>query len=312
MDRTRILTPLEKAEEAELSADIIKKIREFNQQIDNELNHNSGNLESFDELLTKMGVDLEFYILATRKTFKHPKVFLKRAPKDCRINGYCKKILLLMRSNMDIQYVLDAYACIGYIVDYINKSARGLSRLLRMCIDDCRKGNKSIVEQMKACSHILYNSTEISAQEAAWCRLRIAMCSTSVAVEFIHSGPPESRQRILKGPAELKKLPPDSTDIYKKGTLDRYGVRSEELEDLCLAEFVANFTFCNKAGASLEDPEEEAPALVELDELIPEAEELENEETAGSTSMGQKRFKSFPLKDGSGIMRERKKPKVIR
>ena len=36
-----------------------------------------------------------------------------------------------MRSNIDIQYILDDYACAAYCVDYINKSNRGMSQLLK-------------------------------------------------------------------------------------------------------------------------------------------------------------------------------------
>lgn len=309
MDKTRIIAPLEKEEESQLDPEVAKKIREFNKQLDNELNHNSGNIGSFDELLTKMAVDVDFYILATRATIKHPKIFLKRAPKDCRINGYNKKILLLMRSNMDIQFVLDAYACIGYIVDYINKSARGLSRLLRMCIEDCRRGNKTIKQQMTSLAHILYDSTEVSSQEAAWCRCRLKMCSMSETVDFIHSGPPETRQRILKRDAEIKKLPPGSLDIYMKGAIDRYAVRPDEFESLCLAEFVANFTSCNNKGQPVSEPEEVAindNGVGEQDDAEAETLEVLNVDTPPG------KLRSFPLKDGSGTMKERRRVKVIR
>lgn len=88
---------------------------------------------------------------------------------------------------MDIQYVTDAYACVGYVVDYINKSIRGLSRLMRQCVEDCNNGNLGIKEKLKGLSHILYNCSEVSAQEAAWCRLRLPMSKSTVQVEFINS-----------------------------------------------------------------------------------------------------------------------------
>jgi ATP-dependent exoDNAse (exonuclease V) alpha subunit len=316
MDRTRILLPILKDEDEEMCADMKTKINEFNKQIDNELDHNSANISSFDDLLERMSnalgfeVDVNFYVLATRKTIKRPKIFLKRAPRDCRSNAYNKKILLLMRSNMDIQFVLDAYACVGYIVDYINKSSRGLSRLLRLCIEDCRKGNKTIQQQMKACCDILYNSREVSAQEAAWLGLRLPMCVTTICVEFIHSGPPESRQKMLKNYSELEKLPPNSTDIYRQGLIDRYALRSDEMEPLCLAEFGANYTFCNNRGKSNEVINEEEP-VEEVDvEALPDSNEIDDDDD--ETPSDRHKLKSFPLKDDSGIMKERKKPKVIR
>lgn len=214
-----------------------------------------------------------------------------------------------MRSNMDIQFVLDAYSCISYVIDYINKSSRGLSRLLRLAVDDANKGNKTIVEQMKNLAHLLYTCSEISTQEAAQCRLRIPMSVTSRVVEFIHSGPQESRQKMLKSPTELKKLPVNSTDIYKKGMIDRYAIRCDEHENLCLAEFIANYTFCNNNGKILEeteDPEEQQP----VDDVIDES--IQNDEADTTENSGTQKLKSFALKDGSGMMRERRKSKVIR
>ena len=35
------------------------------------------------------------------------------------------------RANMDIQFVLDVYACAMYIVSYISKAQKGMSGLLR-------------------------------------------------------------------------------------------------------------------------------------------------------------------------------------
>lgn len=314
MDSTRILMPLSHDEKENLTKEEKSKIRKFNEQLDNELNHNGANIQTFDNLLTKMGVTLEFYLLATRVNINHPKVFVKREPKNCRINAYCKKILSLMRSNMDIQFVLDAYACIGYIVDYINKSARGLSRLLRQCIEDHRKGNKTIAEQMKALCHILYNSTEVCAQEAAWARLRLPMCASSVIVEFINTSPSQSRQRILKSNAMLKKLPPDSTDIYKKGALDRYSLRPDEMEELCLADVCAKFTFSNKEGKTSIDDEDGEENNELTNELIEDM-NAEIDEESTSTALqakGRKKLKRFTLKDNSGIFIERRQPKVIR
>lgn len=185
MDRTRILEPIEE----ELSEEQENQLKECYARLKQVLNEESRDIESFDHLLEKLDCDLDTYLLAIRANLKHAAIFVKRHPKNCRINPYNKKILTLMRSNMDIQFVLDPYACIGYVVDYINKSARGLSMLLRQCVEDCRQGNVGLKEQLKSIAQIIYNSSEISCQEAAWCRIRLPMAYCSVAVEFINSGP---------------------------------------------------------------------------------------------------------------------------
>lgn len=94
-----------------------------------------------------------------------------------------------MQSNIDVQFVLDPYACISYIVDYINKPSRGISKLLRNCVESFKNGNHSIRQKLKSVANTFYNGTEISAQEAAWCRLKLPMSASNVDVEFINSGP---------------------------------------------------------------------------------------------------------------------------
>ena len=60
---------------------------------------------------------------------------------------------------------------------------------------------------------------------------------------------------MLKTNAELKKLTetnPNSTDIYKKGPIDRYSDRPDELENFCLADYIALFTYHSKGRPSNE------------------------------------------------------------
>lgn len=160
-----------------------------------------------------------------------------------------------MRSNMDIQFVLDPYGCIGYIVDYINKSSRGLSRLLRNCVENFKNGNFSLRQRLKSVANTFYNGTEVSAQDAAWCRLRLAMSCSLVAVEFINTLRTKDRQRMLKSESEISQLDPNSEDIAKQGPIDRYANRPDDLEQICLAEFVSDYTYHGKGSRNSDDDE---------------------------------------------------------
>ena len=42
---------------------------------------------------------------------------------------------------MDIQFVLDVYACAVYIANYISKAQKGMSELLRQACKEAKKGN---------------------------------------------------------------------------------------------------------------------------------------------------------------------------
>lgn len=80
------------------------------------------NITSYEDFLRLFQFPHDKYILALRSTLDKPKIYYKRGPQDVRTNPYSTKILSLMRSNMDIQYVLDAFGAATYVVNYLNKS----------------------------------------------------------------------------------------------------------------------------------------------------------------------------------------------
>ena len=76
---------------------------------------------SLDELLASVSVDPIDYDMALRTTTKGNKVVLKRDPCECNINNYNPSVMLAWQANMDIQYVMDAYACVMYVASYVMK-----------------------------------------------------------------------------------------------------------------------------------------------------------------------------------------------
>lgn len=310
MAQTEILRPLDKQL---LTDEKKKKSKEILQSLEVLLNKRPKVIEqemkTFEEMLKKLNCSKYEYIEAIRSRLISQKIFLQRKPKDCRINQYSPKILSLMRSNMDIQFVLDPYACIGYIVDYINKSSRGLSKLLRACVKDFKNGNFTIRQQLKGLAQTFYNSTEISAQEAAWCRLRLPMSHASVACEFINTGPSDSRQRMLKSNAELLLLPPESEDIMKVGPIERYSKRPKELEKVCLAEYIAYYTFKGKKIVKTEDDENDDENNDENDD-----ENVDENDKKHDDENDDKKVNILPRKIemNIGTLTRRTVPKILR
>jgi len=56
-------------------------------------------------------MDEHRYIMAVRSGIDRPTVFLKRELKDAFINAYNPKLAKAWKANMDIQFILDPYAC---------------------------------------------------------------------------------------------------------------------------------------------------------------------------------------------------------
>ena len=107
---------------------------------------------------------------------------------------------------MDIQFVLDTYACAVYIVNYISKA---------------QKGNSSIKQQVRDIVSKFVNNVEVSAQEAVYIVLQLPMRKASRHVTFINTLPPEERLELLKALNDIKEIDDDSEEIYTSGLLKR-------------------------------------------------------------------------------------------
>ena len=133
---------------------------------------------------------------------------------------------------MDIQFVLDVYACAMYIVSYISKAQKGMSQLLRQACDEARKGNSNIKQQVRDIGNKFLNSVEISAQEAVYIVLQLPMKKCSRQVIFINTSPPNERVQLLKAIHDIQEMEDDCEDVYTNGLLQRYGKRPWSLEHL--------------------------------------------------------------------------------
>ena len=178
---------------------------------------------TFKDFLKKLQLTEQsyMYILAIRHTLKCDN-FLKRAPSEIRINSYNITLLRTWQANMDIQYVLDLYACATYILSYFTKGQRGMSRLLEKAAEEAKSGNKDITNRVRHIGNKFLNGVEISAQEAVYLVLQMPMRRSSRDFQFISTSPPDERTFLLKKLDRLKELPDNSPDIESDNIIRRY------------------------------------------------------------------------------------------
>ena len=62
---------------------------------------------------------------------------MQRKPSECWINTYNPNVIRVWRANMDLQYILDPYACVMYIASYMLKSERSMGELLKQVSKEC-------------------------------------------------------------------------------------------------------------------------------------------------------------------------------
>lgn len=164
---------------------------------------------------------------------------LKRSPEESRTNNYNDVILKTWRGNIDIQFILDVYACATYVTSYITKSLRGMSELLRKAAEKVKTGNTSLKEQIRTVGNRFLNAVEISAQEAAYICLQLPLKRSSRQVVFVNTSPPDDRVSLLKPQYILQQMDEDDEDIHCSNDISRYSSRQKSLENITLAEFVS-------------------------------------------------------------------------
>ena len=293
---TQILYPLDN----DISPTVAKSSKELWKTMKNKLNDfKEGKDITFDKLLQELDVSERQYILAIRSSLNSPTIFLKRSPNELRIINYNPTCLRAWRANMDIQYVLDVYACAMYIVSYISKAQKGMSELLRKAVQEAKEGNTNIKQQVRDVGNKFLNSVEISAQEAVYVVLQLPMRKASRSVVFINTSPPAERVELLKPLSEIENLSDDCEEIQSGGLLKRYIERPECMQNITLADWAAWYDSCDKKGYR------KANKKCDVDNLLLENEEEENDDELLDDNSGVSSIRSKELK-------KRTKARIIR
>ena len=71
---------------------------------------------TIQDFFNELYVTEEQYITALRSCINRATIFLKRNLNEMRINAHNTTILHLWKANMDLQYILDPYACAVYVI----------------------------------------------------------------------------------------------------------------------------------------------------------------------------------------------------
>ena len=105
----------------------------------------------------------------------------------------------------------------------------------------------------------------------------------------MNASPKEDRVTLLKPASQLERIEDESEDIYQTSLIDRYAARPDSLDDMCLAEFAANYT--TRSGQEPDD---------ETSDALPKPERED------------KKLPRIQLKNGLGYMHKRGREAIIR
>ncbi|XP_055084859.1 uncharacterized protein LOC117386041 [Periophthalmus magnuspinnatus] len=194
---------------------------------------------SAEELFASLGLSQFTFEQVYSVLDGHTHIVLKRDVAETWINNYNEKLLTCWNANMDIQYVVDAWACVVYIISYISKAERDMGLLLSNAQKEASKGNVSAKEAFKKLGSVYLHNRDVSAQEAVYRVTNMHLKEFSRKVTFVPTG--DNIVRMSKPIGEIDDEMGD--DIWMTNTIDRYLSRPDDstFNDMCIATFVSEY-----------------------------------------------------------------------
>ncbi|XP_055077310.1 LOW QUALITY PROTEIN: uncharacterized protein LOC117394129 [Periophthalmus magnuspinnatus] len=194
---------------------------------------------SAEELFASLGLSQFTFEQVYNVLDGHTHIVLKRDVAEAWINNYNEKLLTCWNANMDIQYVVDAWACVVYIISYISKAERDMGLLLTNAQKEASKGNVSAKEAFKKLGSVYLHNRDVSAQEAVYRVTNMHLKEFSRKVTFVPTG--DNIVRMSKPIGEIDDEMGE--DIWMTNTIDRYLSRPNDstFNDMCIATFVSEY-----------------------------------------------------------------------
>ncbi|XP_046381067.2 uncharacterized protein LOC124152241 [Haliotis rufescens] len=231
------------------------------------LTNDEQTFESVDALFTAVGISQDMFEIACATLATKTNVVLKRKPNDVWVNQYNADLLRCWNANMDIQYVVDAYSCVVYIISYISKAEREMGLLLNQAQKEANKDNTDAKSALKKIGAVYLHNREVSAQEAVFrvCNLRLKEGSRKV--QFIPTVDPVRMSlplETLKNKQQSGEL--DEDEMWMTSIVDRYESRPkcDEFNNMCLATFCSEYRVVSKSEVARVSDEKRHSPLVTL------------------------------------------------
>ena len=170
--------------------------------------------------------------------------YLKRGENEVRVNNYNPLLLMLWRAKMDLQYISEtSLALTEYVSGYVTKAEKSNIQDIWNDISN----SDSVYKRLFQFGMRSMRSREVGLYEASDILLGDQLHEKSATVQWIGADMPHKRKRMLKNHSELKAMAasnPNAEDIYAPSLIDNfYPTRPNELENVCLYDFVAHYKY---------------------------------------------------------------------
>ena len=243
-------------------ATVLNRVSEYiNTNLDprkNNLYEDGHTVPTIQQILNSLEITLDKYLWALSISSTNDfEIHYKRPPDSCFVNNYFIDGLKAWKANLDIQPVLTSYGAVNYLCSYLSKQEDEVSLAMAEAAREAKESNASKFEQMKKIARAYTTHREISVQEAVYHILpELNLRKIFPKVEFANTNMEADRIKLCLPKKNLEYLDENSTEICHKSNLDRYVLRPASVEELCYAQFLANYDKDSKPTFSDSQPEE--------------------------------------------------------
>uniref|UniRef100_A0A671UFX1 ATP-dependent DNA helicase n=1 Tax=Sparus aurata TaxID=8175 RepID=A0A671UFX1_SPAAU len=225
-------------------------------QIKQALSDDNASFDSVEALFKHLNITQKKFEAAYNRVGRKTQVVLKRQANEVWINQYSTPLLKCWNANIDIQYVVDAYACVVYIISYISKSEKEMGLLLGNAQREAAKeGNSSAKEALKQLGSVYLHNRDVCAQEAVYRLTNMHLKECSRKVVFVPVGENTVRMSLPLSVLKQKASSHDLTNEHMcmRSFVDRYKNRPKDttFNDMCLATFASEYRVLSKSETAV-------------------------------------------------------------
>ena len=170
-------------------------------------------------------------------------IYYKRRIDEQWINNYNPHLIRAWNGNMDIQYVMDPYSCVMYIVSYISKSEREMGDLLRNAQREASEGNDEAISQLRKLGSLYLHHREISVMGSIYFICGLPLQKSTRKVIFVQTD--KDSHKISKPLHMLENSSDDCDNPWQTTQIDKYIARPNNtyFNNMCMAKFFSQFHY---------------------------------------------------------------------
>ena len=153
-------------------------------------------------------------------------MIVKQKPSKVNLRPYNTVILKLLKSNMNLQFSISAYAMLTWLTSYLCKPEYTVSELMKKASKETY--SKDIRDKMHSIGNIFLTKRKVSTHKTIKQLLPLSMTHSNIYVLYVAIDLKNKRARMLKSLLNLKNMLPDDKNVFESN-IDKYENRPDNL-----------------------------------------------------------------------------------